>query len=274
MPAGTLELTDSDWASLLDLADAGLDSSDDFEDNADLLGMSDELTRVSRKISGQYADVIASFAGQAFRGRAGRDAAEQASAALEALVRLAEASGDHIQGEMLAELRQLIPDAAHARRNSRARNRALASLRDWIPRFATTLQADDAQRLLDLVTWDHSAPLMEELSSIRGIGPKRLGRLYAAGLHTVEIVAHANPVEVAQVTGLPQDLSSRVVDATKVFAVEERRRCLEQLRDRARRLREVLRSVETSDPEVQRLTEEAFREVELTFQQLNPGENP
>lgn len=271
----SVPFSDEDWASLVDLASTGQDGVDDTDDNTDLLGMSDELTRVSRRISGQYAEIIATFASQAFRGKASRDSAEQASAALEALLRLAEASGDTVQTEMLLELRPVIPGAAETRKNSRLRDKSLVALRDWIPRFATTLQADDAQRLLDLVTWDQgSAPLMEELSEIHGIGPKRLGRLYAAGLHTMEIVAQADPIEVAQVTGLPQTLSARVVDATRNFALEERKRCLEQLRDRARRLREVLRSIQGTDDEVERLASEAIREVELTFKQLSHGELP
>ena len=145
---------------------------------------------------------------------------------------------------------------------------------DWIPRFATTLSAEHAQRLLDLVRWDGgSAPLMEELHSLRGIGPKRLGRLYAAGLHTVDVVASADPIEVALVTGLPGKLSVNVVDATRQFAVEERVRCLESLRDRARRLREILTAVPDGDDEVRRLAEEAIREVELTFHQMSKSED-
>lgn len=269
-----VELSSEEWASLLDLAELGSGSQMEAGEIADLLGESDELTRVSRRISGQYAEILAGFASQAFRGRARKESGEQALAALDALQRLATAAGDREQAALLEELSEIVPGASDSRKNSRARYIAIAALRDWIPRFADTLAPEDGRRLVKLVQWDGgSAPLMEELASLRGIGPKRLGRLYAAGLHTVDVVASADPVDVASVTGLPSRLSVDVVDATRQFALDERRRCLEQLRDRALRLREILRAVPASDEEIRRLAEEAVHEVELTFSQLSSKED-
>lgn len=270
----TMPFSDAEWASLVGLAgtpDLTPISADEADD--DLLAASDELTRVSRRIAGQYAEIVAGFSANAFRGEAGRDAADHSMAAVDALLRLARAAGDTTQEALLSELKPLLPQTVEGRRNSRTRQQALARLRDWIPRFAETLQEDDARRLLDLVRWDRGrAPLMDELAEIDGIGPKRLGRLYAAGLHTMEVVAGADPHEIAQVTGLPSGLATKVVAETRRYAMDERRRCLEGLRDRARRLREVLRSVSGTDDDMRGLAEEAIREVELTFQTLNSME--
>ena len=269
--------SDEDWAALLG-DDDGLQIGDleesDFEGDdltTDLLAPSEELGRVSRRIAAQYAEVLASFAALAFRGEASRGAVEQVESAIDALCRLAEASHDPLQVSLLLEVRDWIRPATTGKPNSRARQSALVSLRDWIPRFAQTLEAEDASRLARLVSWDDgSAPLMDELAELHGIGPKRLQRLYASGLYTVDVVATADPQDIAAVTGLPLALAESVVTATRTFALEERRRCIESLRDRAVRLRHLLKTVPAGndDNDLAELAQEAIWEVESTFRHL------
>ena len=270
--------SDEDWAALLgdgDSFELGDLEESDFgtgDLTVELLEPSEELGRVSRRIAAQYAEVLASFAALAFRGQATAGAIEQVESAIDSLRRLAEASNDPLQVSLLFEVREFIRPATTGRTNSRARQSALVSLRDWIPRFAQTLERDDAARLGSLVSWDDgAAPLMDELSELRGIGPKRLQRLYAAGLYTVDVVATADPQDVAAVTGLPLTLAESVVKTTRTFAIEERRRCIEALRERAVRLRHILKTVPagTDDLELSELAQEAIREVESTFRHLH-----
>lgn len=276
LPSGDAQ---DDWLALL-TADGPLFedlNDDDFADlGDDLLKPSEELGRVSRRIAAQYAEVLTSFAAQAFAGRAGSASLDQVEAAIESLARLARAASDEPQVAMLNEVRQIIGPATTGKRNSRSRQSALVALRDWIPRFAASLEEEDAQRLMSLVEWnDSAAPLMDELSTIRGIGPKRLQRLYAAGLYTVDVVATASPDDVAAVTGLPHSLAVKVIAATRNYAVDERRRLLESLRERALRLRHILASVPMDDDlGLQQLATDALREVETTFRSLHNLEDP
>ncbi len=247
--------------------------ADDDTDNNDLLAPSDEVARVSRRIAGQYVEVVASFAAAAFAGRANRASADQVAAAIDALGRLATAAGDAAQADLLAELRGVVQASTEGPRRGRARQRALTQLGRWIPRFARHLERDDAERLLRTVRWSEgAAPLMEELAAIKGIGPRRLQRLYAAGLYTVEVVAKASPGEIAEVTGMPVALAEKVVEQTVAYAQSERRRCLEGLRERARRLRSILLTTPLEgDGDLSDLVDEAMREVEATFRHLSGG---
>ncbi len=224
----------------------------------ELLRPSDELARVARRIAGEYVQVVARHAAVAF-GRAGAGGGDlEVRGALGALRRLAEAGGDARQLSLLSELDELLTGLS-APRASRAGRRAVSALGDWIPRFAETLEPEDARALLHLVEWDHgAAPLLEELGTIRGIGRRRLARLYAAGLFSVDTVANARPEEIAAVTGLPMALAEEVVDRTRRFAVEEHRRCLEDLRDRSARLTSLSRALrDRSDPQAVDLVAQA-----------------
>ncbi|TNE91195.1 MAG: hypothetical protein EP330_06000 [Deltaproteobacteria bacterium] len=269
--------TIADWEALGDDLSALMEPIEGFDDadladlTQELLAPSEELGRVSRRIAAQYAEVVASFAASAFAGRANEATLAQVEAAVDALRRLADASGDTQQDRLLGELWRIIGPATTGRLNSRARQSALVQLREWIPRFADTLEAEDAERLIGLVEWDSSAvPLLDELATLHGIGPRRLQRLYAAGLHNVSVVAAADPQDVAEVTGLPRELAARVVAATREYAFTERRRCLEGLRDRALRLRNILDSVPLDeDGRLHDLAADALREVEATFQRLH-----
>lgn len=231
---------------------------------------SDELGRVSRRIAAQYAEVIASFASNALAGRTSSGSVTQVEEALDALRRLSTAADDPRQRVLLDQLELLLLPATTGRLNSRSRQGALMKLRSWIPRFAETLEAEDAERMARLVEWERgSVPLLDELAGIRGIGPKRLRRLYAAGLHNVGAVADADPQEVAEVTGLPRKLSERVVEATRRFAVTERRRSLEGMREHALRLRSLLESVPLHEDELfELLARQSLREVMTTFRLL------
>jgi hypothetical protein len=226
-----------------------------------------ELHLLSRRISGQYVDVVVSWAAAVFAGRPSEGARAQVSSALDALERLAAASGDHALSEVLGRLRSLQIEGEGRGRG--ARTRLLNGLREWVLDFARLLPAEDAQRVTGLVSFDRRAlPLLDELAAIRGIGPKRLERLYAAGLFTVEVVSAAEPAEVAAVTGLPLDLARQVVDATLRFAAEQRRRVVSELGERVAELRDVLRVAAHPDPTVISTARAAIRDLQAVLESL------
>jgi hypothetical protein len=272
-PSLDLGLDDSLLRSLFDGVSDELVPFDADEPGtmSDLLRPSDELTRVARRIAGQYVGVLARHAAAAF-GRGAASDGGSVRASVDALRRLATAAGDQLQVALLEEFVALL-DALEGGPKGRSRQRGLTALSGWIPRFAATLEEEDARHLLALVKWERgSEPLMDELATLKGIGRRRLARLYAAGLFAVDVVANASPDEVAQVTGLPRPLAVEVVEHTRRFADDEQRRCLEELRDRARKLHALLQSVRFAGgagqvgplaQEARVAMEQALRELDL-----------
>ena len=262
--------SDEDWAALSGaLGDFELvpELTDDGSGLSDLLAPSDEVQRVSRRIAGQYVEVLARFSASVFGRQVSAVSTDQVVSAVDSLLRLARASQDDEQAALLDELLALVEPATAGRRNSRVRRHAVRQLRDWIPRFCETLEPDDSDRLQRLITWDHdSAPLLAELASIRGIGPKRLGRLYAAGLFTVDSVAGSEADDIVAVTGIPQALAEEVVAATHAYAIEERERCVAGLLAQSHRLQRILAAVPMEG--VAAATADALREVERTLRAL------
>ncbi len=203
----------------------------------------DELRSVARGIAGHHVEVIAAYVGTALAGEPSAADHHQFAAALRSLLRLAEAAGDHRQQRLLADMRVRVE--AEALRSSRRSTRFRRELRAWVESFATCLDPSDAERLLERV--DHppeAQPLLAELANLKGIGRRRLERLYASGLYTVEVAARATPEEVASVPGLPASLAAEVVRAARAFAVERRDACVVQIRARIEELRRMLAVVE------------------------------
>ncbi len=267
--------SDEDWAALSGaLGDFELTEDDGLgEELGDLLNPSDEVLRVSRRIAGQYVEVLARFSASVFGRKVSAVTTDQVLSAIDALLRLAGASNDDEQVTLLEELRRLIGPATTGRRNSRAQRTATRQLRDWLPRFATTLETDDGERLERLVTWERdAAPLLDELSEIHGIGPKRLGRLYAAGLFTVDSVAGAEADDISSVTGIPRRLAQEVVDATHTYAIEEQQRCIDGLLSQSHRLRHILHALATDG--MAPAAADALREVERTLHELTHAKSP
>ena len=257
-----------DW-SLLDGIDfdVDLDAPTSSMDSQDLLtAPSMELTRVSRRIAGQYVEVLAGFAQGVF-GRTTTVTSGQAQTAADSLERLAKAAGATKQLDLLKTFRSLITPATTGEANSRSRRTAITQLRDWIPQFGATLDEDDAQRLISLVKWDRDqTPLLQELAAIRGIGPKRIQRLYAAGLFRVEQVAAADPKDIRATTGIPQNLADAVVLATQQYAKTERQRCLTSLDQHSARLSRLLLVAHDKDAEPEVVA--TLKRIRLQIDQL------
>lgn len=205
---------------------------------------SDELRDVTRRISSQFLDVLHVTVSALFAGREARAAAAQLVAALDSLRRLSVAGHDDAQRELLDEI--LAQATAFVQDpKGRARDRFLARLRPWLLRYAEQLGGDDGARLRALVEFDaRELPLFSELAAIPGIGPRRLERLFCAGLHAVEVVGASDPAEVAAVTGLPRALAVDVVTRARDFQEQSRRRTVLEMRARTAEFHRIVAGID------------------------------
>lgn len=247
---------------LNDLFGTGLvDESEEEEDSA--------LQRVAQRISGEYGEVIASWISRVL---ATSDPAETEGmqATVSNLLRLAQSAQRTEQVELLTQLRQTLHELQGTKPRTRRGDRARVALRDWIPAFAETLHGEDAERLLRVVRWDEDTmPLLDELKGVDGIGPRRLTRLYAAGLGNLDSVANADPEDVAAVTGIPVAIAEEVVRRARAFAVEERHRCVTEIQQRAQRLKTLLTRIhDGQDGDLIAAARSALAHVEGAFQEL------
>lgn len=235
---------------------------------------SEELQSVARRIAGQYAELIEVFAAGVFTRRPSPGAAARLAAGLDALHRLLFAAAAADAAAAVSELQRDLEAFLARQARGRGADRMATRLRAWIPRFAAFLDPAAAARLLDLVSFRRQAiPLFTELGAIPGIGPRRLERLYCAGLYSVDAVYHADPEEVAQVTGLPPELARRVVEATRRFADEEQLRSARELSQRAAQIQRGIASGRL-DPEVLSLAREALAALQAALDGLPNEENP
>ena len=239
-------------------------------DGSELVEPSSELMAVSRRIAGQFVDLIQAFAGSVFTRRVSATTTDQFSHAVDALHRLAAATGDSEQVRLLEEMQGLLLDLQQGGDRARNVDRAGTRLRAWIPAFSGFLEANDSERLMTMVSYKNQhVPLLAELGNIEGIGKRRLERLYVSGLYTVEAVCAADPSELAAVTGLPLHLSTRVIEATREYAVHQRRRCVLEMRDRARELVRAMNTTTDADPELVRLAISTMAELQSVLSSLS-----
>ncbi|MCK6525514.1 helix-hairpin-helix domain-containing protein [Myxococcota bacterium] len=245
-----LDFSEGDLNSLL--SGLGTDDAEPFEGE---LEASDELHALARTLSGQYVDVVGAFVRQVFSSRPGRaQPGNQVLGALDALLRLSKETGDVPLQSALSTVHEVI--TAGVPEHRRDFNRFLTQLRDAVLVFADLLREEDAERLKGLILYqDRSLPLLEELANLRGIGPKRLERLYCAGLFTIEAVAEADPGDVAEVTGLPRKLAEQVVESTREFAERQRRSCVVELHQRVQEFHAVLPRLNPSNEDDRRILE-------------------
>lgn len=236
------------------------------------------LRQVADKISAQYGEIIATWSAKVLSSlepvaTAGVDAT------VANLLRLARSADSQDQVELLEDLRETLRMIEGTTPSSRNGDRARVQLRDWIPAFADTLEGEDAERLRSLVEWTPgSVPFLEELREVHGIGPRRLTRLYSAGLGQLDAVANASPDDVVHVTGIPHSIAVEVVRRARSYAQEERDRCVHDIRDRAARLEMLLTRVQDNpDQDLVEAARLALAHVETTFKTLLaklPKENP
>ncbi len=191
----------------------------------------EELHAVARRIAGSHVDVVASFARTVFSGTVSRADMMRFTSALSQLERLALAADDGVQEEVLRGMREFVVDRLAALEGKRGRRVLLPRVRGFLDAFSACLDGEDAERLARLVRYEAgTVPLLEQLARLSGIGPRRLERLYCCGLYSVDALVHADPDEVAAVSGLPRLLAGEVVRAARAWASERRDASVRQLR--------------------------------------------
>jgi hypothetical protein len=114
-------------------------------------------------------------------------------------------------------------------------------------------------------------PLFGELAALPGIGPRRLERLFCAGLFAVEVVSGADPMEVAQVTGLPRALAVEVVTRAREFESEHRRRTVLEMRTRLAEFQHVLAGLDrATNAELWAMARDAVDEMQRVVSEVAP----
>lgn len=231
---------------------------------------SDELAAVTRRIAEQYLDVLHAASVTAFGGRDARATATQLLTALAALGRLAQAGGDRAHHAVVAAVLPEVERYA-ADPGGRARHRFLARFRPWLARYADHLGDPAGRRFRALVAYDaREVPLFVELAAIPGIGPRRLERLFCAGLYAVEVVSAADPRELAQVTGLPRALAADVVTRSREYAEARRRQCVLEMRARLAEFQRAFSAIDpTAHPELWALAHAAVEEMSAMVHQVH-----
>lgn len=262
-PGAELSFDDEPPGFAASAAEEGWDEDED--EHTDAI----ELKALTRTLAGQYLDVLAVFVSQVFAARPGSNTpGGKAQTAIKNLLRLTEATGDTEMQQVLADIDGLITQGVPA--GKRDRHHFLRELRDHVLGFADCLSDEDKLRMRGLILHeDRALPLLDELAEIRGIGPRRLERLYCAGLFTVEAISEADPEDIAQVTGIPSNIAAEVVSATQAFADKQRTRIVRDLEQRARDFARALPHLKSSGrDELLTLARQALRTLEESLAHL------
>lgn len=172
---------------------------------------SPELRAVSRRIAMNYVEVLADASQRLLQGGDPEYPLASLRAAITDLTRLSRATHDLEMQERLDELSKEVQLYSSRRQAGRGHSKFRDFLRDWLGRFATCADDESGETVLHVVEFDlDEIPVFNDLLHLPGIGPRRLRRLYAAGLYDAETIAKATPDDMAAVTGLPRSLCEDV----------------------------------------------------------------
>lgn len=238
--------------------------------------VSGQARALARMLGAQYAEIIAHYAIDALAGRQSKHAPK-----LEQIIRNFKRLATEMGDLELLRLYEQLAELSEAFESSPSVDmRMLASqrLRDWVMTFADLVGGEAAQKLRKLVVFKKGVhPLISHLREIRGIGEKRLERLYAAGLLTTETLAEAHPAELGQVMGVTRRLARQVIEACQRFAESQRQTHVRSLKNVVGEVARVLQNVDPNDDSHVRLVaavretiaelERAVREMEASWNQ-------
>lgn len=236
--------------------------------------VSGEALALARTLGAQYAEVIGHYAVDSMLGRTSRHGPKLRQI-VKSLTRLAVEMGDLEILELYHQLEDLIAVFSNASLGE-ARQAASQRLRDWVMTFAGYVDEETATKLRRLVVFRKGVhPLISHLREIRGIGDKRLERLYVAGLLTTESLVEADPIELAQVVGVPLRLARQIVEASRRFFEQQRLVHVRSLQSAVGEVTRALREVDPYDESHMRLVatvrdtiaglEQAMRDLETTW---------
>jgi hypothetical protein len=117
-----------------------------------------------------------------------------------------------------------------------------------------------------------SNELIEEIRRIRNIGPKRIQRLYAAGLTNIKIIEQASAWDIAVTTGIMIELARQIKHVAEEYKHMLVKRRIERVNNGTRDLLEVLQELTyESNMQVLRDAFPALKELELAMNKALPG---
>lgn len=108
----------------------------------------------------------------------------------------------------------------------------------------------------------YSNPLIEEIRKIKYIGPKKIQRLWSAGLVSIDIYLNARPKEITEVTGIGEELVVKIIKVAKDFKIASEKKRIEDLKRMIASLENELISLSPSE------SLNLFREIYLPLQNL------
>ncbi|MFO0751537.1 MAG: helix-hairpin-helix domain-containing protein, partial [Myxococcota bacterium] len=166
------------------------------------LGPSPGARDLARAVGVAWVELIADLAGQAILGRTVRHPDKLAGVVTD-VARLARELDDRELVALDEQLPQLVAATFDAP-DAEGRKQAGLALRDWVATYADIIGGDGGRRLRRKVVLRRGVhPLATHLRGIKGIGERRLERLYDARLLTRDALADAQPEELAAVARIP-----------------------------------------------------------------------
>lgn len=208
---------------------------------------------LARTLAAQYAEVVAHHASDMVLGR-NLKLAPRLKGVLADSRRLAEEMDDTEMLVHYERLEGILRDGQAPALTAVARQERAQQLNDWVAAFADLVGGEVGDRLVrEVLLKKGGSPLISHLREVKGIGEKRLERLYAAGLLTTDALVDAEPRELAAVVGLPQNVAELVVGAARAFADQQRRSSVQSLRQAAFDVMRNLKDVHPTDPGFRKL---------------------
>ncbi|MFK7930968.1 MAG: helix-hairpin-helix domain-containing protein [Myxococcota bacterium] len=268
-PDGLSPLFDLDIDALLSSPES-LTASRTRRDTSELESELDttHLQALGRDLAAQYANTIGDYAVSVFSREDSEKGRLQVRAAITSMLDLANATSDAALVRTLTPWLPLLD--APSPRKTLARTRQIKDLKAMVKDFASLLDEQEQQQLLSIVQYrGRSSPLMAFLRQLPGIGPRRLERMFLAGLHDLDRLCTAEPDELQRVTGMPLAVAQNTCRSARVFAEEERKRAFHALTERAAWLTESVGKLNMADPEQRRLIEFARQAMNALQEQLN-----
>ena len=213
----------------------------------------DALKALFDVIIEQYLPAIQQFIQQLFKEGINRDICNMMCSTVEPLLDLTSAIEYWEMHSLVMDVQRQVTMLTI---NKRSNYNHIKRIKDWYLRFLDELPEEVANRYRDEVSYRRKkVPFLEDLRSIKGVGPKRLERLYLAGLISMDKLLNADAMSVHQVTGLGYKLSKQVISETHKL----------QARYVAERIERIIESATFLTREVSDLRREEDREVKLAI---------
>jgi hypothetical protein len=214
---------------------------------------------LARRLGASYVEVVAQIASEALLGKPLRHGPEVRRVVMD-VDRLAR----QLEDSLLVELNQRLPplvDALLAAHTPEARVAVAQRIREWVLSYAAAVGGEHGLKLRRRMMYRRGVhALATHLRGIKGVGERRLDRLYRAGLLTEEALAEAAPDDLAAAAFIPRRLAHEIVTTCQRLCRERRIHMVKSFRliadDISRALREA-----GPDPELKRRLLTTVRET-------------